>query len=342
MHDPASGIGAPSMAYMWTQARSGVNLTRNKCLDVFAVRSWLKANYRGLCTPGAGNVMTIRNPVEWSADKIGLVNRGGALRPRNVARPEATESQQLIEIRKIGFHDLRDAIFKGFEDFGANRTDVIFICLFYPLVGVILARLASGYNMLPLLFPLASGFALLGPLAGVGLYEMSRRREQGLQSGWTTAFSVARSPAFGSVLALGLLLFFLYAIWLLTAWGIYALTLGPQPPVSAGAFFHDVFTTAAGLTMTVVGVGVGFVFACIVLILTDVSFPLLLDRNVGVAQAITTSVQVTRLNPGPIAAWGLIVALGLLVGSIPLFLGLVIVLPVLGHATWHLYRKLVA
>jgi uncharacterized membrane protein len=342
MHDQARGVGAPSIAYMWTQGGAGVNFSQNKCLDVFAVRSRLKANYRGLYTPGAGSVMTIRNPVQWSADKIGLVDRGGAPRPRYVAPPETAESQQPIEIRKIEFHDLRDAISKGFEDFGANRTDVIFICLFYPLVGVVLARLASGYNMLPLLFPLASGFALLGPLAGVGLYEMSRRREQGLQSGWTTAFSVARSPAFGSVLALGLLLFFIYALWLLTAWGIYALTLGPQPPVSAGAFFHDVFTTAAGWTMTVVGVGVGFVFACVVLILTDVSFPMLLDRNVGVAQAITTSVQVTRLNPGPIAAWGLIVALGLLVGSIPLFLGLVIVLPVLGHATWYLYRRLVS
>jgi uncharacterized membrane protein len=286
--------------------------------------------------------MTIRNPIEWGADKIGLVDRGGAPRPRYVARPETAESQQPIGIRKIEFHDLRDAIYKGFEDFAANRTDVIFICLFYPLAGLFMARVASGYNMLPLLFPLASGFALLGPLAGVGLYEMSRRRELGLKSGWATVFSVARSPAFGSVLALGLLLFFIYALWLLMAWGIYASTLGPQPPVSAGAFFHDVFTTTAGWTMAVVGVGVGFVFACIVLILTDVAFPMLLDRNVDVARAITTSVQVARVNPGPIAAWGLIVALGLLVGSIPLFLGLVIVLPVLGHATWHLYRKLVA
>jgi uncharacterized membrane protein len=258
-----------------------------------------------------------------------------------VPQSEAAESKQPIDIRKIGLHDLRYAISKGFEDFGSNRTDVIFICLFYPVVGLVLARLASGYNMLPLLFPLASGFALLGPLAGVGLYEMSRRKEQGLKSGWATAFSVARSPAFGSVLALGLLLFFIYALWLLAAWGIYAATLGPQPPVSAGAFFHDVFTTTAGWTMAGVGVGVGFVFACIVLILTDVSFPMLLDRNVGVARAIATSVQVTRVNPGPIAAWGLIVALSLLLGSIPLFIGLVIVLPVLGHATWHLYRKLV-
>ena len=285
--------------------------------------------------------MTIRNPIEWTADVVGLVGRGGRARPREVVPPDGTVVSWPITVRKIDFHDLRDALWKGFEDFGANRTDVIFLCLFYPLFGLVMARAASGADMLPLLFPMASGFALLGPIAGVGLYEMSRRREKGLPSGWAAVFRVAGSPAFGSVLALGLLLFIIYAVWLFVAFEIYAVTLGPQPPVSAGAFLRDVFTTPAGWTMIGVGVGVGFLFACVVLILTDVAFPLLLDRNVGVARAIATSVEVAWVNPGPIAAWGAIVALGLLAGSIPLFFGLIIVLPVLGHATWHLYRKLV-
>ncbi|HYZ62540.1 MAG TPA: DUF2189 domain-containing protein [Acetobacteraceae bacterium] len=285
--------------------------------------------------------MTIRNPIEWTADKIGLVDVAGRPRPQYSGIADTAHDQRPIAIRRIGLHDLQDALAKGFEDFGANRTDVIFLCLFYPLFGLVLARLVSGNDMLPLLFPLASGFALLGPLFGVGLYEMSRRREQGLQAGWSAAFGVANSPSFGSVLALGFLLFLIYAVWLLTAWGIYAVTLGPLPPVSVGAFLHDVFTTPAGWTMAIVGVAVGFIYACIVLILTDVSFPLLLDRNVGVSRAIATSVEAARKNPVPIAAWGLIVALGLVLGSIPLFFGLVVVLPVLGHATWHLYRKLV-
>ncbi len=285
--------------------------------------------------------MTIRNPIEWTADRVGLGDSAGRARPPYVASPGAAETPRPIIVRKIDLHNLREALSKGFEDFGANRTDVVFLCLFYPLFGLVVVRIASGSEMLPLLFPMASGFALLGPLAGVGLCEMSRRREQGLESGWSAAFSVTRSPAFGSVLALGLILFMIYAVWLLIALGIYAVTLGPQPPVSVGAFLHDVLTTPAGWTMTIVGIGLGFMFACVVLVLTNVSFPLLLDRNVGVGRAIATSVQAARVNPGPIAAWGLIVAIGLLAGSIPLFFGLVLVLPVLGHATWHLYRKLV-
>jgi uncharacterized membrane protein len=286
--------------------------------------------------------MTIRNPIEWTADKMGLVEATG--RPRAVyAQPfEASRAVGPPQVRRIAVDDLRGVLAKGFEDFGANRTDVIFLCLFYALLGLVLARLASGNNMLPLLFPLASGFALVGPLAGVGLYEMSRRREQGLRGGWGAAFRVIHSPAFGSVVGLGLILFLIYMVWLLTAWVIYQATLGPESPTSLGAFLQDVFTTPAGWMMIVLGVGAGFVYACIVLTLTVVSFPLLLDRNVGVACAIATSVEVVRANPGPMAAWGLIVALGLVIGSIPLFFGLVVVLPVLGHATWHLYRKVVA
>ena len=93
--------------------------------------------------------------------------------------------------------------------------------------------------------------------------------------------------------------------------------------------------------MIVVGVSVGFLFALLVLVISVVSFPLLLDRDVGLAAAVWTSVRAVILNPGPMAAWGLIVAGGLVIGSIPLFLGLIIVMPVLGHATWHLYRKVV-
>lgn len=284
--------------------------------------------------------MTIRNPIEWTADRIGFGSNAGVARSR-AAPLGAADAPRPIVVTRIALHDLRDALAEGFQDFGANRTDVAFLCLFYPLFGLVMVRAASGTDLLPLLFPMASGFALLGPLAGVGLCEMSRRREQGLPGGWSAAFEVARSPAFGSVLALGVLLFVIYAVWLLIALGIYAVTLGPQPPLSVTDFLHDVLTTAPGWTMTIVGMAVGFVFACIVLVLTNVAFPMLLDRNVGVGRAIATSVQVARVNPVPIGAWGLIVALGLLLGSIPLFFGLVLVLPVLGHATWHLYRKLV-
>jgi uncharacterized membrane protein len=247
----------------------------------------------------------------------------------------------LPAVRRIKAADLKDVLMKGLEDFGAYRSDVIFICLIYPLVGLALAWLIFGYQLLPLLFPLASGFALVGPLAAVGLYEMSRRREQGDRISWIDAFGVIRSPASGAILVLGLVLLAIFLLWMLTAVIIYQLTLGPEPPVSITAFVRDVFTTSAGWTMIVGGVGVGFLFALLVLAISVVSFPLLLDRDVGLYGAVSTSIRAVATNPSPMALWGLIVAGGLAIGMLPAFLGLIVVLPVLGHATWHLYRKVV-
>jgi uncharacterized membrane protein len=285
--------------------------------------------------------MTIRNPIEWVADESR--HAGHAIRSASHSLSPAHEvaSAGLPQVRRIGTADLRDVLMKGIDDFRASRTDVIFLCVLYPILGLFFARLASGNSTLPLLFPLVSGFALVGPLAGVGLYEMSRLREQGVESGWTAAFGVVRAPSFGGIVLLGLLLTALFALWLMAAQAIYLLTLGPQPPASIGSFFHDVLTTPAGWLMAGVGVGVGFIFAVLVLSISVVSFPLLLDRKVGVDYAIRTSVRAVAANPGPMALWGLIVACGLVIGSIPLFFGLVIVLPVLGHATWHLYRRVV-
>jgi uncharacterized membrane protein len=242
---------------------------------------------------------------------------------------EATARDAVPTVRRIGLADLRAALARGVEDFEANRTDVIFLCVIYPLLGLILGRLASGYGLLPLIFPLASGFALIGPFAAVGLNEMSRRREQGRITSWVDAFGVLRSPSIGAVMLLGLLLIAIFLPWLVVAQVIYTNTLGPLPPASVAEFTRDVFTTGAGWTMIVVGIGVGFLFAVMTLAISVVSFPLLLDRNAGIGMAVSMSLS------------GLIVACGLVVGSLPLFIGLVVVLPVLGHAIWHLYRRVV-
>jgi uncharacterized membrane protein len=283
----------------------------------------------------------IRHPLEWGADQLRTANLAVERASHSLQGPTEAGDASLPAVRRIELADLADVLASGLRDFGAYRTDVIFLCIIYPLAGLILASVAFGYDMLPMLFPLASGFALIGPIAAVGLYEMSRRREQGVEITWADAFGVVSAPAFGAILVLGLILLAIFLLWLAAAYAIWLMTLGPEPPASIDAFAQQVFTTGAGWTMIAAGVGVGFLFALLVLAISVVSFPLLLDRDVGLRTAVATSVRAVLTNPGPMAAWGLIVAGGLVLGSIPVLLGLIIVMPVLGHATWHLYRKVV-
>src|SRR6266581_4995278 len=243
--------------------------------------------------------MHIRNPVEWGVDQ--LRHAGTAI--ESIGR--ATHEAPAPAIRRIALSDLRDAVVRGIEDFAAFRTDVAFLCVIYPVVGLVLARLVFGYDMLPLLFPLASGFALIGPVAAVGLYEMSRRREAGMEAGWADAFGVFVAPSFGAILLFGLMLMAIFLIWLNVAIELYDRTLGPEPPLSVGAFAHDLFTTEAGWILIVAGIGIGFLFAVLVLAISVVSVPLLLDREVGIVTAISTSLRAVAANPGPMAVWGL-------------------------------------
>ena len=281
----------------------------------------------------------IRNPVEWGLDTLKSAARHSA----GMAQAFADgETQSLPTINRIGIADIGDALHKGIDDFRACRTDVLVLMAIYPLAGFVLWWTVANYHMLPLLFPIASGFALVGPVAAVGLYEMSRQRESGKTVNWASAFDVVRSPAFGSIIVLGLGLIAIFLVWLGAAQVIYTAFLGPQPPDSFAAFFTQVLTTPAGWAMALMGIAAGFLFAVLVLTISAVSFPMLLDRHVGVSAAVVTSVRSVLANPVPMALWGLIVAGGLVAASIPLFLGLIVVVPVLGHATWHLYRKLVA
>ena len=129
----------------------------------------------------------------------------------------AGESPAYPIVRKIGFADLNDAVAKGIDDFWAMPTHVIFLSIIYPLVGFFLARMTFGYQVLPLLFPLAAGYALIGPFAAIGLYEMSRQREQGVDVSWKHAIGVLKCPSLDSIAALGILLMIVFVIWLATA-----------------------------------------------------------------------------------------------------------------------------
>ncbi|MGH7015187.1 MAG: DUF2189 domain-containing protein [Stellaceae bacterium] len=284
---------------------------------------------------------TIRNPIEWGLDQLRHAAAGFGAAGRALEHIPATLHSPLLTVRRVGLADLRDALARGAGDFGACRSDVIFLCAFYPLAGLVLGRMVFGAHLLPLLFPLVAGFALLGPLAAVGLLEMSRRRESGEMATFATAFRVVHAPSFAAIVMLGLLLLAIFLLWMGAAALIYRATLGPALPASLGGFVHGVFATPRGWAMIGVGIGVGFLFAALVLAISVVSFALLLDRDAGIDTAVSTSIRVVAENPGTMAAWGAIIAGGLVIGSLPLLLGLVVVFPILGHATWHLYRRAV-
>jgi uncharacterized membrane protein len=243
-------------------------------------------------------------------------------------------------IRKIDVSDLKDVLVKGFQDFDAKPTHFVLLFIIYPIVGIILINLTAGYQILPLIFPIIAGFALIGPFAAVGLYEISRRREQGLDFSIKYAFEVHKSPSFRAIITLSVIMMIIYFAWLVAALLIFELTFG-ETPTSYLTFAQDVLTTQTGWVLIIVGTGVGFVFAVVVLALAVVSFPMLLDQDVGVATAMATSVRAVAANPVTMAAWGFVVSALLILGSIPFFFGLAVAMPVLGHATWHLYRKVV-
>jgi uncharacterized membrane protein len=251
------------------------------------------------------------------------------------------ESDSGPAIRRIGLSDLREALRRGWEDFKAIPSHAVILCVIYPVVGLVLARTVLGYSVLPLLFPLAAGFALLGPFAALGLYELSRRRETGDDASAWHATDVLRSPSFGAMLGLGAILLAIFVTWVATAQAIYVANFGNTPAADIPNFARQILTTRQGWNLIAVGCSVGFLFALVSLCLSVVSFPMMLDRQASVADGIATSLRVIWRNPVTIAAWGLIVAVLLVLGSLPFFLGLAVVIPLLGHATWHLYRKVV-
>lgn len=253
----------------------------------------------------------------------------------------AVEAADQPTVRRIGFDDIRMALREGFDDFFEKPSHYVFLCIIYPLAGVVLAVWTSGQNALPMLFPLVSGFALLGPFAAIGLYEISRRREAGLDTAWRHAFDVRHSPALASIAAVGFMLFVIFIAWLLTARAIYDSIYGDVLPASLSTFLAEVLTTERGWLLIIVGNLVGLLFALVVLSTTVIAFPLLLDRDVGAYEAVRTSARAVLANPVPMIGWGIIVAVLLTLGTIPLFAGLAVVIPILGHSTWHLYRKVI-
>jgi uncharacterized membrane protein len=264
----------------------------------------------------------------------------------------ATPSKPQIPVRQITSDDLKRSLSDGWSDFMEMRGDILFLAIVYPLIGIAAAVATVGSPLLPLFLPIAAGVGLLGPVAAVGFYEMARRRESGLHSNWAHFLDVRKRPSFDEIAAVSGLLFAVFGLWLLAAAGLYILLWGVwnppwlssyvwYDPHSLGEFITRLFTTARGWALILIGGAIGVVFAALVLAVSVVSMPMLVDCDVGAARAVRTSIRATRDNAGPMLRWGLIVAALLVLGSIPLFIGLAVVLPWLGYSTWHLYARLI-
>lgn len=245
-------------------------------------------------------------------------------------------------IRTIQISDLFDVLRLGATDFWEKPSHYVMLVLIYPIIGIVLTVWMNGYHTWPLLYPLVGGFALIGPFAALGLYEISRRREEGLDTAWSHAFEVLRSPAIGSIAALGVMLFVLFTLWLTSAQALYESLFGSSTPQTLTGLMGQMLSEPGGMTLLIVGTMAGALFALVTLCTTVIAFPLLLDRDVGAFVAVETSFRAVMHNPLPMLAWGVIVGAGLFIGSLPLFVGLAVVIPIFGHATWHLYRKVVA
>jgi uncharacterized membrane protein len=246
-----------------------------------------------------------------------------------------------IEIRRVGLNELMPALKAGFDDLRELRTDQVTIAVLFPLAGLAVAGVIADRALLPFLFPVASGFALIGPLATLWYAALSRGRELWGEDAASHPLHLFFGPRGRSLRLLGGVAILLFLLWNAAAGVIYYLTLGTSHEKANAFFLIRVLTTRAGWEMIVIGCGVGVIFALITVAVGCVSFPLALDKPVTAIEAIRVSLTAMARNPLFMLCWGIVIVAGLVVGAIPGLLGLAVTLPVLGHATWHVYRRIV-
>ncbi len=235
--------------------------------------------------------------------------------------------------------ELRSVLRKGLADFEAKPTHGVFLTLIYLLIALFAALFGLGENFLPLLFPLVGGLALVGPLAACGLYELSRRRELGQDYSWYHVFDVAKAPSRWGIAAMGVILAALFVAWLMTAELLYGMFFAERAPADVTAMMRQIFMTSAGVQLLITGTLVGFVYSVVVYMATVVSLPMMMQQKTSLGRAVVTSLRVVKTNWQTMVTWYLMVVGLVLLASLPLFVGLGLVVPILGHATWHLYRR---
>jgi uncharacterized membrane protein len=259
---------------------------------------------------------------------------------KSIARAPARKKR--IPVRRISDEDLRISLRRGLDDFMTFRGDIVFAGLVYTVIGIAAVVMTTSRPLMPFFFPVVAGVGLLGPIAAVGFYELARRREAGEQNlHWFNFLDVRKRPSVDDMGIVAGLLLAIFFLWLLAAGALYALLFGWATPTSIQQFVSMVFTTPSGWALIGAGIVVGAIFGWVVLALSVVSMPMLVDCNLTSAEAVSTSWRAAHANKPQMIRWGVIVLVLLVLGSIPLFVGLAFVLPWLGYSTWHLYTRLV-
>ena len=244
-------------------------------------------------------------------------------------------------VRPVAATDIAAALVEGVRDFQALPLYGLAFGGLYAAGGIAILLCLTVFGMIYLAYPLAAGFALIGPFVAIGLYEVSRRREAGqpisVGAVWNTVLSRSEIGWMAFVTL------FVFVIWMYQVRLLIALLLGLNASFSSlQEFITVVLTTNEGLVFLGIGNAVGAALSLIVFSLTVVSFPLLLDREVDFVTAMVTSVRAVVASPLPMIGWAAVIVVLLAVSAMPYFLGLLVTLPVLGHGTWHLYRRIVA
>lgn len=244
-------------------------------------------------------------------------------------------------VRPVTGRDIADALAKGMRDFQAAPAFGLLFGGLYALGGIVIVLSLTALGMTYLAYPLATGFALIGPFVAAGFYEVSRRLEAGEPI--TFAAIWRRVWSRGEIGWMAFVTVFIFIMWMYQVRFLMALFLGLNASFSTLAeFFTVILTTTEGLLFLAIGNVVGALLSMLLFSLTVISFPLVLDRDVDCVTAMITSIRTVAASPLPMLAWAGVVAALLVLSVMPVFLGLVVTLPVLGHATWHLYRRAIA
>jgi uncharacterized membrane protein len=244
-------------------------------------------------------------------------------------------------VRRITATDIAEALSAGLRDFQAVPLYGLALGALYAAGGIAVLLCLTAFGLVYLAYPLAAGFALIGPFVAVGLYEVSRRREASRPISFGAIWATVRSR--GEIGWMALVTVFVFVIWMYQVGFLIALFLGLNVSfTSLQQFITVVLTTNQGLLFLAIGNVVGAALSLILFSLTVVSFPLLLDRDVDFVTAMVTSVRSVVTSPVPMIGWAAVIVVLLVVSMLPYFLGLLVTLPVLGHATWHLYRRIIA